>query len=173
VQPGRAERSRQPKVIREHPVATLIVGILVAVITAVATIMAAVITKAPAPATAGPLYPGDNSAFCGDVTYPDHAYVTVGKKFVKKWMLCNTGDVPWTGRFLEPSGQDIGSCEFPVRVPVPDTSPGKKVIVAVTVTPGGTGRCYVEWKMVNAAEQLCFPDKQGIWFDVVVRKAPS
>jgi hypothetical protein len=173
VQAGRAERSRKPKVVREHPVATLVATILVAVIAAAATIVAAVITKTAAPQTTGLLYPGDNSAFCGDVNYPDHTYVTVGKDFVKKWMLCNTGSVHWTGRFLVPSGQDIGNCEFPVRVPVPDTSPGQKAIVAVTVTPSAPGRCYVQWKMVNAADQPCFPDKQGIWFDVVARKAPS
>lgn len=173
VQAGRAERSRRPRVVREHPVAALTVAILAAVISATATLGAAVIAKAPAPNTIGPLYPGDNSAFCGDVTYPDHAYVTVGREFEKKWMLCNTGSVPWARRFLVPTGQDIGNCEFPRRIPVPDTSPGQDVIIAVKVTPSAPGRCYVPWRMVNAAGQPCFPDKEGIWFDVVARKARS
>jgi hypothetical protein len=170
---GRTERRRRPKVVREHPIATLFVAILVALIAAAASITTAVITKTPAAATGAPLYPGDDSAFCGDVTYPDHSYVTVGKEFVKKWMLCNTGSVPWAGRFLVPSGQDIGSCDYPVRVRVPDTNPGQKVIVAVTVTPLTPGRCYVPWKMVNADDQFCFPADEGVWFDVVARKAPG
>lgn len=167
VRPG---RSRKPRLVREHPVATLMVAILVAVITAAATITAAIISKAPASVSGGPLYPGDDSAFCGDATYPDHTDVTVGNKFVKKWLLCNTGNVRWTGRFLVPSGDDIGSCEFPVRVRVPDTSPGQKALVAVTVTPLAPGRCYVPWKMVNSNGQFCFPADKGVWFDVIAKK---
>jgi hypothetical protein len=169
-QAARAKGSPRLRVVREHPLAALIVVLLAAAITAVGSIEAARITKTTVPETAGPLYPGDDSAFCGDVTYPDHSYVSVGKKFVKKWALCNTGNVPWTGRFLVPSGQDIGSCEYPVRVPVPNTNPGQKAIVAVTVTPLAPGRCYVPWKMVDANYQFCFPGEEGIWFDVIARK---
>lgn len=171
VWPERSERRRKPRLVREHPIAALVVAVIVAVITAVATITAAVITKAPASVPGGPLYSGDDSAFCGDVTYPDHTDVTVGKKFVKKWLLCNTGSVRWTGRFLVPSSDDIGSCEFPVRIRVPDTSPGQKALVTVTVIPLAPGRCYVPWKMVNSNDQFCFPADKGVWFDVVARKA--
>ena len=58
----------------------------------------------PAPSATGPLIPGDNSEFISDVTFPDHSTVVVGKHFIKKWKIKNTGSALWVGRYLAPIG---------------------------------------------------------------------
>lgn len=126
----------------------------------------------PAPSATGPLIPGDNSRFISDVTFPDHSAVVVGKHFIKKWKIKNTGSALWAGRYLAAIGTSTGKCTYPSRVRIPTTRQGQSVIISVPVTASSTpGLCYVTWKMVNAAGVLYFPNEIGIWFNVNVVKS--
>ncbi|MFD2469726.1 NBR1-Ig-like domain-containing protein [Amycolatopsis silviterrae] len=124
---------------------------------------------------AAPHYPlpGDSSGFggdglSGDVTFPDGAKARYGQTFTKIWRLKNTGSVPWRSRYLQVAGGTTVLCPSPPRVPVPDADPGQLVEVSVPVTPTGTGVCHVLWKMVDERGALVFPDRTGIFYQVVV-----
>ncbi|WP_406642570.1 NBR1-Ig-like domain-containing protein [Amycolatopsis sp. WGS_07] len=124
---------------------------------------------------AAPHYPlpGDSSGFggdglSGDVTFPDGAKARYGQTFTKIWRLKNTGSVPWRSRYLQVAGGTTVLCPSPPRVPVPDAEPGQLVEVSVPVTPTGTGVCHVLWKMVDERGALVFPDRTGIFYQVVV-----
>jgi Ig-like domain from next to BRCA1 gene len=126
----------------------------------------------PAPSATGPLIPGDNSEFISDATFPDHSTVIVGKHFIKKWKIKNTGSALWVGRYLAPIGTSTGKCTYPSRVRIPTTRQGQSVIISVPVTASSTpGLCYVTWKMVNATGALYFPNEIGIWFNVNIVKS--
>jgi hypothetical protein len=127
-------------------------------------------TNSPTQA-AGPAIPGDDSKFVADVTIPDGTAVRVNQRFVKTWELQNTGTVPWRGRYLERQGtlEGPGLCATPARVRIPDTDPDRRVQVSVPVTaPSLPGSCRVDWKMVDGAGRLLFPNKVGVYFTVNV-----
>jgi hypothetical protein len=114
--------------------------------------------------------PGDGSGFVGE-NVPDGTAIKVGRKFEKIWELRNVGTIPWMDRYLSRQGgsDDSGTCATDTRVRIPDTAPGQTVKVEVRVTaPDAPSVCHVVWKITDADGRHFFPDKDGVWFDVVV-----
>ncbi|NKZ02677.1 NBR1-Ig-like domain-containing protein [Actinomadura latina] len=127
-----------------------------------------VAAEAPPPE---PLFPGDRSVFVRDVTIPDGTAVKVGQRFEKTWEVKNAGTVSWHGRFLQRADlpADNGTCSTPGKVRVPDTAPGRHVLIKVSVVaPNRPGSCWVGWKMVDGRGQQFLPGARPIYFVVNV-----
>ena len=139
------------------------------------------------PATALPVEtPGDHEAFVADVTYPDGAVVMAGQRFVKRWLLKNSGDVSWVGRRMRCVDQDIvvaqrgpggelvplftpGLTAIQPEVQIATTHPGETVEISVDFTaPILPCDTLSLWKMVTERGALCFPKHAGIWCRVSV-----
>ncbi|WP_409183281.1 NBR1-Ig-like domain-containing protein [Amycolatopsis sp. VS8301801F10] len=119
----------------------------------------------------GARVPGDNSKFVGDVTVPDGTVLHVGETVQKVWELQNTGSVPWHQRYLQrmdlPAGP--GTCRTPDRVLIGDTPPGDHVMVSVPLTASpAPGRCWIGWKMVDAAGAEFFSTRRPVYVLVTV-----
>lgn len=132
---------------------------------------------------------GDHISFVGDVTVPDGCMVLAGQRFVKTWMLQNTGTVPWVGRKLRCVDSEFVSARWEQhgrkRVLVEDVTPGLKPTrqrVAIPVTQSGASvkvsvtfqapqlpaDAISRWKMVDAGGAPCFPKHAGVWCAVSV-----
>jgi Ig-like domain from next to BRCA1 gene len=181
-----ATRNRNRRALWATPAgsAAVIAGtatVLAAVVTGVFTMVPAATRPATTPSASssvnpspGPAslphsrFPGDESTFIRDVTFPDNSIVKPGQRFIKKWELKNTGTVRWTDRYVIPDGPSTGECSYPSQIPVPATNPGQTVVISVPVIAASSGLCYVTWKMTNAIGALYFPGYMGIWFEVKV-----
>lgn len=132
---------------------------------------------------------GDHVSFITDVTMPDGCMVLAGQRFVKTWMLQNTGTVPWVGRKLRCVDSELVSARWttqgrkrvlvedmapgikPTRnsVPIPTTAAGAAVNVSVTFqAPLLPADAISRWKMVDASGALSFPKHSGVWCAVYV-----
>lgn len=132
---------------------------------------------------------GDHVSFITDVTVPDGCMVLAGQRFVKTWMLQNTGTVPWVGRKLrcvdseyvsarwEQQGrkrvlvEDVAPSIKPTRrsVAIPETQSGASVKVSVTFqAPLLPADAISRWKMVDECGALCFPKHSGVWCAVSI-----
>ncbi|WP_051166287.1 NBR1-Ig-like domain-containing protein [Amycolatopsis orientalis] len=119
----------------------------------------------------GARIPGDNSKFIGDVTVPDGTVLHVGETVQKVWELQNTGSVPWHQRYLQRMDLPAspGSCRTPDRVLIGDTPPGDHVMVSVPLTASpAPGRCWIGWKMVDAAGAELFSTRRPVYVLVTV-----
>ncbi|MEW2499103.1 NBR1-Ig-like domain-containing protein [Amycolatopsis sp. NPDC047767] len=115
--------------------------------------------------------PGDNTKFIADVTVPDGTAVHVGVTVQKVWELENAGSVRWHERYLQ--RMDLppapGTCRTPDRVLIGDTAPGEHVMISVPVTASDApGRCWIGWKMVDAAGTEFFTTKRPVYVLVTV-----
>jgi next-to-BRCA1 protein 1 len=103
--------------------------------------------------------------FVSDVTVPDGIAMAPGQQFVKIWRLRNEGNIAWAeGTCLEHVGGD--KLAVSDAVPVPVTSPGEEIDIAVDMTaPLKPGRYVSFWK-------LCHVDGsrfgQRVWVDIRV-----
>lgn len=109
----------------------------------------------------------DDSAFVGDITYPDGSEVRPGSSFKKVWRIRNIGTTSWTGRRL--ARINTGPCRSPETVLIPPTAPGQTADIAVQVrAPDKPGNCRIYWKMTDAQGQELFPNKRPVFLDVRV-----
>ncbi|MEU8148649.1 NBR1-Ig-like domain-containing protein [Nonomuraea sp. NPDC048901] len=109
----------------------------------------------------------DDSAFVGDITYPDGSEVRPGSSFKKVWRIRNIGTTSWAGRRL--ARINTGPCRSPETVPIPPTAPGQTADISVQVrAPDKPGNCRIYWKMTDAQGQELFPDKRPVFLDVRV-----
>ncbi|MBB4686179.1 NBR1-Ig-like domain-containing protein [Amycolatopsis jiangsuensis] len=114
---------------------------------------------------------GDNTRFVADVTVPDGTEVHAGETVQKVWELENAGSVSWHQRYLQrmDSPPAPGSCRTPDRVPIGDTAPGEHAMVNVAVTAADKpGRCWIGWKMVDAAGVEFFATRRPVYVLVTV-----
>jgi transcriptional regulator with XRE-family HTH domain len=132
---------------------------------------------------------GDHISFITDVTIPDGCMVLAGQRFVKTWMLQNTGTVSWVGRKLRCVDSGLVSARWvqrgPRRVLVEEVAPGIKPVrqsVAIPTTASGASvhvsvtfqapplpaDAISRWKMVDESGALCFPEHSGVWCVVSV-----
>ncbi|WP_431418637.1 NBR1-Ig-like domain-containing protein [Actinokineospora sp.] len=115
-----------------------------------------------------PLYSGDFSRFITDVTVPDGAEVVVNETFTKIWEIENGGTVLWQGRHMRRENS-VGGCQAPERVPIGTTPPGDRVkITAIVIAGSEPGICKVDYKMVDAENQVTLPGSRPIFFIVNV-----
>jgi hypothetical protein len=95
----------------------------------------------------------DNNVWIGDVTIPDGTVVAAGTKFVKTWLLQNTGACPWStgyGLFFSSGDQMGGSDAFlPVAVPAGSQAEFSTALVA----PDESGYYTGWWRMKNERGQ--------------------
>ncbi|MEV4600053.1 NBR1-Ig-like domain-containing protein [Amycolatopsis sp. NPDC049253] len=150
--------------------ALVVAAAVIAVLAAVAAFVIPGKLSTPA-GDASARIPGDNTKFIADVTVPDGTAVHVGVTVQKVWELENAGSVGWHERYLQ--RMDLppapGTCRTPDRVLIGDTAPGEHVMVSVPVTASdGPGRCWIGWKMVDAAGTEFFSTKRPVYVLVTV-----
>lgn len=123
----------------------------------------------PGPA---PRVDGDESHLVDDVRIPDCSTQPRGRSVVKTWELANTGTVEWKGRFLHRINAHEGSsgCRAPERVAIPDTKPGEKVEVSVTIaTPDHEAICFGRWMQTDSKGNFTFPQQRPYFYTFKVR----
>ena len=92
----------------------------------------------------------DKSSFIADITIPDKTRLDPGQKFVKTWLVQNTGTCPWSTSYKlayidgsKMAGSDI---HVPLDVPV-----GQQAQLSVKMeAPTSPGDYFGRWKMYNA-----------------------
>jgi hypothetical protein len=95
----------------------------------------------------------DNNVWIGDVTIPDGTVLAANAKFVKTWLLQNTGTCAWsTGYSLFfSSGDQMGGADtlLPATVPA-----GSQAEISTALTaPAESGNYTGWWRMKNAQGQ--------------------
>jgi transcriptional regulator with XRE-family HTH domain len=127
----------------------------------------------PIPALGRPeKYKKFESAFVRDVTYPDNSAVAWNQWFEKTWEIQNVGKHPWEGFYLvnvdDPKMPGF-MWPLPPAVPLERVEPGQTVLITVQLrAPGYAGSFISRWKMIDSDGELVFPDKDGIWCQIVV-----
>ncbi len=114
---------------------------------------------------------GDDSKFIKDVNFPDGTKVKPGQRLVKKWEIKNAGSVTWKDRFLAPVESTAGEDDLKAikKTKVPLTKAGQLcTLEAELVAPKEKGTYKVTFKMMDKDGKECFPDKQGVYIEVVV-----
>lgn len=113
-----------------------------------------------------PKHPGDYSSFVEDVTVPDGSIVFVGQRFEKIWKIQNTGGVDWIDRSLvciDDPDSATGLIPEARRIALPPIAAGEVVdIRMVFQAPPYPCVAASNWKMVDAAGELCFPEMQAL-----------
>ncbi|MEU4156452.1 NBR1-Ig-like domain-containing protein [Actinoplanes sp. NPDC026670] len=163
-----AEPSTEPEQVPRSR-RTVAVAALTAVVAGglVAVVTSAMSGRDDERAEAGPVAEHDDSAFEGDITYPDGTVVPPKSTFTKTWRLRNTGTVVWANRFLARANEQ--ACEAPDLVAIPQTKPGETVDISVPVTtPAGPATCKIYFKMADEQGRTFFPAKRPIFLDVRV-----
>lgn len=130
----------------------------------------------------------NETGFISDITYPDNSIVYVGEEFEKVWEIVNLGKKPWLNWRLvcvddkvevHTKQQDfmIGISDNPRRgliplvdsIPIPPTQPGEHVQLKVWFrAPLEPCTVISYWKSVDAAGNLMFPKKTGLYCQVKV-----
>lgn len=112
--------------------------------------------------------PGDASTFVSE-TPPDGIVVPLGARITKTWTVRNTGAVPWIGRRLRRIGPVTGPWTLTSTpfVPIGPTYPGGEVAISVNLRAPHVETAQVaQWKMVDEADLLCFPDRYSMGLGV-------
>ncbi|MDD5754140.1 MAG: NBR1-Ig-like domain-containing protein [Methylococcales bacterium] len=137
-------------------------------------------TDLPKYTTTNALHKFDATGFIADVTYPDNCEVRVNETFTKIWAIQNIGSVEWIGRkFVCMDTQPTGDFNLPEgiappsefrglkptmhNVPIPNISAGEIIEIEVEFT-APFYPCHVMsyWKMVDAENNFCFPQSEGL-----------
>jgi hypothetical protein len=92
----------------------------------------------------------DDAEYIADVTVPDGTKFDPGKKFVKTWLLQNTGSCAWNSSYKLSfsSGEQMGGHD--VFLPLTSVDVGKQVQMSVNlVAPDSAGDYFGKWQMEN------------------------
>ena len=124
---------------------------------------------------------GDGTTFIADITYPDNSNVPVNQTFLKIWEIQNVGDIDWKDRKficvdvpptmnvnlpdgIQPPSTVVGLIPASTMILMDDTPAGECVEIAIEFTaPPYPCTVYSYWKMVDAENQFCFPELQGLY----------
>lgn len=108
---------------------------------------------------------GFATKFIKDVTIPDGSPIPINTRFTKTWRVQNIGTVPWKEKHLKRiTPQDPNLCYSLDSIPLPTVESGEIIDISVEfTTPKYPGTCRTDWKMVDAHENLTFPEKQGLY----------
>lgn len=95
----------------------------------------------------------DNNVWLGDVTIPDGTVVAANAKFVKTWLLQNTGACAWNTAYslFFSSGDQMGGTDTFLPASVPAGSQAE--ISTSLVAPADSGNYTGWWRMKNAQGQ--------------------
>lgn len=111
----------------------------------------------------------DLSEFIAE-TVSDGTLVPIGETFTKTWTLRNAGNVPWINRQIKRITPMTPLYPYSVQtVPIPDTLPGEKVVIAVEITTKRVaGFVEVRFKMAFEDGELCWPNQYPYGLTVAV-----
>lgn len=115
--------------------------------------------------------PDDRCDFVADVNYPDGATLSIGQEIVKCWRIRNAGCIPWRNRFLMmvASSRGAGRIHGSKMIPLISADPGDELDVIVSLRmPPYPASVYAEFKMTDAAGNILFPNKKGLYISVNV-----
>lgn len=95
--------------------------------------------------------------------------IDCGSSFTHKWMLRNSGKVPWKNRKLKMVNQgEIRPRAVQDEIIIPDTQPGEVAEVTVEIQGRGFEGTYeCQWIMADQDGVNCFPDETGLNIIVV------
>lgn len=117
-------------------------------------------------------YKAFDSAFVRDVTFPDNSSVAWNQWFEKTWEIQNVGKQAWEGfSLVNTDDPKMPGFMWPVPpvVALPRVEPGGMCRATVMLrAPGFAGSFISRWKMIDSEGDLVFPDKDGIWCQIVV-----
>lgn len=109
----------------------------------------------------------DNLAYVADVTIPDKTRLDPGQKFVKTWLVQNTGTCTWTTSYKlsHVDGQQMSGSAVYVPLPVP---PAQQVQMSVDLkAPTSPGDYYGRWQVQNEQKRAF-----GSFLTVVIKVVP-
>jgi transcriptional regulator with XRE-family HTH domain len=104
-------------------------------------------------------HPQDRAELVGE-TVPDGTQVVCGSEFEKTWRIRNSGERPWSGRWLTRQGTPgvAGWLGSPDRSGVPDARPGDVVEVRMTLrAPQQVCASTAYFKLTDADGRLYYP----------------
>lgn len=109
-----------------------------------------------------PLYPGDDIELVEST--PAHHSVGFYELFEHTWVIRNAGAVTWESRTLECVDAPITRIRPTGKsVILPKTKPGDAITLQIQMDARGFEGTYESvWKMKDAEERLCFPNKNKI-----------
>lgn len=95
--------------------------------------------------------------------------IDCGSSFTHKWILRNSGKVPWKNRKLKMINQgEIRPRAVHDEIIIPDTLPGEIAELTVEIEGRGFEGTYeCQWTMVDQDGVNCFPDETGLNIIVV------
>lgn len=137
----------------------------------------------------GPHFPGDDSAFIKDVTYPDDTVVKHAQVLKKTWRIKNTGTVTWENRWLtvqfesqKPGEEKLSTRDLAWWIPTTHPGETRDVTVELVVTSRKKGVHTAYFKMSiekkpppgdarDGVRSLvpCFPHKLPLYARVIVK----
>jgi len=126
--------------------------------------------NASGPAPVLPAESPDKALFIEDVTYPDGTTVWIGEKFIKTWIIENTGTTTWdTGYYLvywdgEPIMCDEEDKFIFIENPV---EPNNQITLSVRITAPHTLGTHVNYYRMANGEGQTFGDPLYIEIEVV------
>jgi hypothetical protein len=91
----------------------------------------------------------DNATYLSDVTVPDGTVIAAGAKFVKTWLIQNTGTCAWSTSYKLSfdSGDQMGGTDVVLASPI---QAGQQVAISVNlVAPAAPGTYKGTWRMHN------------------------
>lgn len=101
---------------------------------------------------------GSGSYGDGDEDVPEGTLVEPGGQLVARWVLHNTGSLPWRHRFLFRVGAHGAGVHTPPFIAVPDTDPGGSAAISCPLrAPGRSGTYRMSLKMGWPDGTYCFP----------------
>jgi len=113
---------------------------------------------------------GDKATFVAEEP-PDGTMIACGARFTKRWMIRNSGTVPWRGRRLRRIGPTTGpwTLTSPRFTSVADAGPGEEIAISVELkSPQMETAAYAQWKMVDDDDLLYFPDRYSVGLGLYV-----
>jgi transcriptional regulator with XRE-family HTH domain len=137
-------------------------------------------TDLPKYTTTNALHKFDATGFIADATYPDNCEVRVNETFTKIWVIQNIGSMDWIGRKLVcMDTQPTGNFDLPENIVPPNAFRGLKPTTRQVLIPNTRAGEIIEieveftapfypchvmsyWKMVDAEENFCFPQSEGL-----------
>lgn len=103
---------------------------------------------------------------------PDNTIVSPSQVFKKTWRIKNAGVRIWKGRYLqEENPARPGLVPHRRKLNIPVTRPGQEIDLSVSFRAPATPGMFVSyWKMRDRDARYCFPDKEGLSCQVLVRR---
>lgn len=127
----------------------------------------------PVPPKKSEKYKYYDSAFVCDINYEDNSLVSTYQEFTKIWEIQNVGKETWGNFYLknvdDPNMPGYLKPEF-TQYPLPNKIESGQTIQIKIKFKAPSLPCTVisRWKIFDSEGKIVFPEKSGIWCQVVV-----